>query len=83
MSARVSEKLLQVVKRLNLDYFEHYGRRGSLSVRELADYQVFTLKDVKKLKDPEDLYKLGMMYRKLLEYVKGCSEDEVEADVVE
>jgi len=59
-----------------LDHLERYKWRLNLSVRDLADHKVFTLQDVKKLKDPEDLYKLGMRYLWLLEYVKRCSEDE-------
>ncbi len=68
----MSQKLLKVLKSFNLP------------AHELAEHNVFTLQDVKNLKDPENLYiKLGRRYRKLVEYVKGLSEDQVEEDEVE
>jgi hypothetical protein len=56
-----------------LDVLESFN----LSALELAEHNVFTLQDVKNLKDPENLYKkLGLRYHKLVEYVKGLSEDQ-------
>ncbi len=67
----MSQKLLKVLESFKLP------------VHELAEHNVFTLQDVKNLKDPENLYiKLGVRYRKLVEYVKGLSEDQVEEDEV-